>query len=115
MLANQSTASVMAARASCCPSAGVLEKLLFRGLRIKVGIDVGPVTTHISHVSARVQYRGRVLNRAGGCAEAEAAGHLAPAACLAAWQQHPMCAVAVSYCLDTLGHGWPHCYSVPPM
>ncbi|KAG2443396.1 hypothetical protein HXX76_001756 [Chlamydomonas incerta] len=35
-----------------------------RGLRVKVGLDVGPVTYSLTESSGRLSYRGRVMNRA---------------------------------------------------
>ncbi|KAG1676528.1 hypothetical protein FOA52_000071 [Chlamydomonas sp. UWO 241] len=40
------------------------ERVLFRGPRLKVGIDEGPVQADVSPVTGRMTYRGRVMNRA---------------------------------------------------
>jgi hypothetical protein len=39
-------------------------RALFRGPRIKIGIDVGKVQADVSPVTGRMVYRGRVMNRA---------------------------------------------------
>ncbi|KAG1669976.1 hypothetical protein FOA52_016237 [Chlamydomonas sp. UWO 241] len=39
-------------------------RVLFRGPRLKVGIDIGKVQADVSPVSGRMTYRGRVMNRA---------------------------------------------------
>ncbi|GFH17596.1 guanylate cyclase domain-containing protein, partial [Haematococcus lacustris] len=41
-----------------------VHKLLFRGLRVKVGIDYGPVHADLHAVTGRVTYRGKAMNRA---------------------------------------------------
>ncbi|GFH22495.1 guanylate cyclase domain-containing protein [Haematococcus lacustris] len=41
-----------------------VHKLLFRGLRVKVGIDYGPVNADLHAVTGRVTYRGKAMNRA---------------------------------------------------
>ncbi|KAL6755782.1 nucleotide cyclase [Haematococcus lacustris] len=41
-----------------------VHKLLFRGLRVKVGIDCGPLCADLHAVTGRVTYRGKVMNRA---------------------------------------------------
>ncbi|KAG1668573.1 hypothetical protein FOA52_007307 [Chlamydomonas sp. UWO 241] len=40
------------------------ERVLFRGPRLKVGIDEGMVQADVSPVTGRMTYRGRVMNRA---------------------------------------------------
>ncbi|KAJ9524753.1 hypothetical protein QJQ45_024359 [Haematococcus lacustris] len=41
-----------------------VHKLLFRGLRVKVGIDYGPLCADLHAVTGRVTYRGKAMNRA---------------------------------------------------
>ena len=38
--------------------------LLFRGLRLKCGVEMGNVLAEVGAVSGRMTYRGRVMNRA---------------------------------------------------
>ncbi|KAG1660713.1 hypothetical protein FOA52_014333 [Chlamydomonas sp. UWO 241] len=49
-------------------SSGIVQwprsRVLFRGPRIKIGIDVGKVQADVSPVTGRMTYRGRVMNRA---------------------------------------------------
>ncbi|GFR41358.1 hypothetical protein Agub_g2041, partial [Astrephomene gubernaculifera] len=47
-----------------------------RGLRVKVGLDVGPVTYSLTASSGRLSYRGRVMNRAARIAGKAAAGQV---------------------------------------
>ncbi|GIL99552.1 hypothetical protein Vretimale_4691, partial [Volvox reticuliferus] len=52
---------------------GMVRKVLMRGLRMRVGIDVGRLTESISPTSSVVVYRGKAMNRAariGGLASA---------------------------------------------
>eukprot|EP00798_Chlamydomonas_sp_ICE-L_P012495 gene12495-15709_t len=44
--------------------AEVATQLLFRGLRLKCGMDHGPLKSLISSASGRMEHRGRVMNRA---------------------------------------------------
>ncbi|KAG1667642.1 hypothetical protein FOA52_004669 [Chlamydomonas sp. UWO 241] len=46
------------------PTSPHTSRVLFRGPRIKIGIDVGKVQAEISPVTGRMTYRGRVMNRA---------------------------------------------------
>jgi class 3 adenylate cyclase len=39
-----------------------VQKMAMRGLRLKVGIATGPVMDYISPATARIMYRGRVMN-----------------------------------------------------
>ncbi|KAL6747219.1 hypothetical protein V8C86DRAFT_3148514 [Haematococcus lacustris] len=45
------------------------KRLLFRGPRLKVGVDVGRVHADINPVTGRMTYRGRVMNRAARIAD----------------------------------------------
>ncbi|KAG2446181.1 hypothetical protein HXX76_000774 [Chlamydomonas incerta] len=49
---------------------------LERGLRVKVGLDVGPVTYSLTESSGRLSYRGRVMNRAARIAGTASPGQL---------------------------------------
>jgi len=48
--------------------------VLMRGLRLKVGIDMGPATGMINPVTGRMDYKGRVLNRAARISAKAASG-----------------------------------------
>ncbi|KAG2440502.1 hypothetical protein HYH02_010380 [Chlamydomonas schloesseri] len=47
-----------------------------RGLRVKVGLDVGPVTYSLTESSGRLSYRGRVMNRAARIAGTASPGQV---------------------------------------
>ncbi|KAG2440503.1 hypothetical protein HYH02_010381 [Chlamydomonas schloesseri] len=49
---------------------------LERGLRVKVGLDVGPVTYSLTESSGRLSYRGRVMNRAARIAGTASPGQV---------------------------------------
>ncbi|KAG2440501.1 hypothetical protein HYH02_010379 [Chlamydomonas schloesseri] len=49
---------------------------LDRGLRVKVGLDVGPVTYSLTESSGRLSYRGRVMNRAARIAGTASPGQV---------------------------------------
>ncbi|KAG1678409.1 hypothetical protein FOA52_015176 [Chlamydomonas sp. UWO 241] len=49
-------------------------RLLFRGPRIKIGVDMGKVQADVSPVSGRMTYRGRVMNRAARISGKASAG-----------------------------------------
>uniref|UniRef100_A0A7S3R8N7 Guanylate cyclase domain-containing protein n=1 Tax=Dunaliella tertiolecta TaxID=3047 RepID=A0A7S3R8N7_DUNTE len=57
-----------------CPR--VHQVLLFRGLRIKVGIDWGPVKADLHAATARVTFRGRVMNRASRISDLAKSGEV---------------------------------------
>ncbi|KAF5841267.1 nucleotide cyclase, partial [Dunaliella salina] len=54
----------MASAASMIPLTELERVLVFRGLRMKVGIDWGAVKADLHAATARVTFRGRVMNRA---------------------------------------------------
>ncbi|GFH07853.1 guanylate cyclase domain-containing protein, partial [Haematococcus lacustris] len=43
--------------------------VLFRGPRLKVGVDVGRIHADVNPVTGRMTYRGRVMNRAARIAD----------------------------------------------
>ncbi|KAG1660556.1 hypothetical protein FOA52_002000 [Chlamydomonas sp. UWO 241] len=45
-------------------AAPMVGRVLFRGPRVKIGIDVGQVQADVSPVTGRMTYRGKVMNRA---------------------------------------------------
>jgi class 3 adenylate cyclase len=49
-----------------------------RGLRIKVGIATGEVMDYISPATARIMYRGRVMNWAARISHLASAGQVGP-------------------------------------
>ncbi|GIM07984.1 hypothetical protein Vretimale_11981, partial [Volvox reticuliferus] len=51
-------------------------RVLYRGLRLKIGIDVGPVKAEINAVTGRVSYRGKAMNRAARIAAKAPAGQV---------------------------------------
>jgi len=53
-----------------------VQQLVFRGLRLKCGIDYGPVRADIAPATARVTYRGRVMNRAARIASVAKSGQV---------------------------------------
>ncbi len=62
---------------------GMVRRVLMRGLRMRVGIDVGRLTESISPVSSTVVYRGRAMNRAARIGMLAGAGQILCSA--AAW------------------------------
>ncbi len=56
--------------------AGTTCNTLFRGLRLKIGIDVGRVHANVNHVTGRMAYRGRVMNRAARVVDKAPSGHV---------------------------------------
>ncbi|KAG2492217.1 hypothetical protein HYH03_009462 [Edaphochlamys debaryana] len=51
-------------------------KVLYRGLRIKVGIDVGHTSSALVEASGRLSYRGKAMNRASRITGLAAAGQV---------------------------------------
>jgi class 3 adenylate cyclase len=49
-----------------------------RGLRLKVGIDMGRVVDSVHPATGRMAYRGRVMNRAARIAAAASSGQVIP-------------------------------------
>ncbi len=52
------------------------DHVLFRGLRLKVGVDAGAADATIVPSTGRVDYRGRVMNRAARIAAKAQAGQV---------------------------------------
>ncbi len=50
--------------------------LLYRGPRLKTGIDVGPILTALNTVTGRMAYRGKVMNRAARVASIASSGQV---------------------------------------
>ncbi|KAG2490415.1 hypothetical protein HYH03_011215 [Edaphochlamys debaryana] len=50
--------------------------VLFRGLRVKAGIDYGPARAGLNGATGRLAYRGRVMNRAARVASRATAGQV---------------------------------------
>ncbi|GIL88278.1 hypothetical protein Vretifemale_16198 [Volvox reticuliferus] len=64
-------------RAFTLPRASAIRrKVLMRGLRLKVGIDVGLVADSINATTGRMAYRGRTMNRAARIASRALAGQV---------------------------------------
>ncbi|GFR47140.1 hypothetical protein Agub_g8830 [Astrephomene gubernaculifera] len=61
-----------------------VRELLFRGLRVKAGIDCGPSRAALNGATGRVAYRGRVMNRAARISSQATAGQVLCSR--AAWQ-----------------------------
>ncbi|KAG2426175.1 hypothetical protein HXX76_013156 [Chlamydomonas incerta] len=59
-------------------------KLLYRGLRVKVGMDIGHAVHALGATSARIEYRGKVMNRAARIAGFASTGQVCVSAGL--WQ-----------------------------
>jgi hypothetical protein len=58
-------------------SDGTLEqKVVTRGLRLKMGLDTGDVLGSVHPITGRVQYRGKVMNRAARIASAATSGQV---------------------------------------
>lgn len=51
-------------------------EVLFRGLRMKAGLDFGAVHATINAATGRVSYRGRVMNRASRIASSASSGQV---------------------------------------
>ncbi|GIL62432.1 hypothetical protein Vafri_16661 [Volvox africanus] len=54
----------------------VTREVLFRGLRLKAGLDYGAVHATINSATGRVSYRGRVMNRASRIASSASSGQV---------------------------------------
>lgn len=52
------------------------DMLLYRGLRLKLGIDVGQVSGEVHPLTGRMSYRGRVMNRAARIASVAGTGQV---------------------------------------
>jgi hypothetical protein len=52
--------------------------MAMRGLRLKVGISPGPVIDYISPATARIMYRGRVMNWAARISHLATGGQVGP-------------------------------------
>lgn len=73
-------------RSPCCrhfaqqnnedPTAEQQEVVLFRGLRLKTGMDVGHTKAEVNATTGRLAYRGRVMNRASRIAGAASTGQV---------------------------------------
>ncbi len=59
--------------------------VLFRGLRVKVGVDAGPVQALLSSATDRVDYQGRVMKHAALIAANAQAGRVWASA--SAWEE----------------------------
>ncbi|GIL44411.1 hypothetical protein Vafri_1891 [Volvox africanus] len=46
------------------PGGTIVREVLFRGLRVKAGVDCGPARASLNGATGRIAYRGRVMNRA---------------------------------------------------
>ncbi|GIM11275.1 hypothetical protein Vretimale_14798 [Volvox reticuliferus] len=46
------------------PGGTIVREVLFRGLRVKAGVDCGPARAALNGATGRIAYRGRVMNRA---------------------------------------------------
>jgi class 3 adenylate cyclase len=55
-----------------------VQKMAMRGLRLKVGISTGPVMDYISPATARIMYRGRVMNWAARISHLATGGQVGP-------------------------------------
>ncbi|KAL6764314.1 nucleotide cyclase [Haematococcus lacustris] len=77
-----------------------IHKLLFRGLRVKVGIDYGPLCADLHAVTGRVTYRGKAMNRAARICGSAKSGQVWASA--GAWHaaQHDL-----NNCVDSLSYG----------
>lgn len=58
------------------PTAEQQEVVLFRGLRLKTGMDVGHTKAEVNATTGRLAYRGRVMNRASRIAGAASTGQV---------------------------------------
>jgi hypothetical protein len=64
---------------------GTATKVCSRGLRLKVGIDMGRVVDSVHPATGRMAYRGRAMSRAARIASAASCGQVGPCrACLLA-------------------------------
>ncbi|GLI64664.1 hypothetical protein VaNZ11_007992 [Volvox africanus] len=79
--------------------------VLSRGLRIKVGIDVGSTTCDLNPGSGRLTYRGRVMNRASRIAGIAAAGQVLVSG--AVWEEVAAAVAASASASVTDGGGSP--------
>ncbi|EFJ44288.1 hypothetical protein VOLCADRAFT_95425 [Volvox carteri f. nagariensis] len=71
-----------------------VERVLFRGLRIKAGLDYGPVRAAVNAATGRLSYRGRVMNRAARIAGKATAGQ-SPYRQQQQRQQRPVAAISL--------------------
>jgi class 3 adenylate cyclase len=55
---------------------GTVSHVCSRGLRLKVGIDVGRVMDSVHAATGRMAYRGKVMNRAARIAFAASSGQV---------------------------------------
>ncbi len=55
---------------------GYRHRVLLRGLRLKVGVDVGPVRHALAPATGRVSYKGRAVTRAGRIAALASSGQV---------------------------------------
>jgi hypothetical protein len=78
--------------------------LMFRGLRLKAGVDAGPVSASVHAALARVTYRGRV-SHSWGCGGTGLGMHIST------WQQGPGGHALLYLCCACAGHEpcKPHC------
>ncbi|KAG1678413.1 hypothetical protein FOA52_015180 [Chlamydomonas sp. UWO 241] len=75
LLSHELCEEVLLHEPSCKGASTALQsRLLFRGPRIKIGIDMGQVQADVSPVSGRMTYRGRVMNRAARISGKASAG-----------------------------------------
>ncbi|KAG2446180.1 hypothetical protein HXX76_000773 [Chlamydomonas incerta] len=74
-----------------------------RGLRVKVGLDVGPVTYSLTESSGRLSYRGRVMNRAARIAGTASPGQVLCSGAVWAACEAGMAAVPLSVGGQLLG------------
>ncbi|KXZ51491.1 hypothetical protein GPECTOR_12g454 [Gonium pectorale] len=61
------------------PDGELVQTVLFRGLRVKAGLDYGPVQASLNAATGRLSYRGRVMNRAARIANSATSGQAASA------------------------------------
>ncbi len=71
-------ADVAASGANSCEATTTeaLVRKLFRGPRIKIGLDIGNVWASLNRLTGRVSYRGRVMNRTARIAEKAGSGQV---------------------------------------
>ncbi|GLI69051.1 hypothetical protein VaNZ11_013593 [Volvox africanus] len=83
---------------------GMVRKVLMRGLRMRVGIDVGRLTESISPTSSVMVYRGKAMNRAARIGGLASASQILCSA--AAWRDAcASTAVNVSLCINAVSLG----------
>lgn len=54
----------------------VASATVFRGPRLKTGIDIGPVVAQLHTITGRMTYRGKVMNRAARISAAASSGQV---------------------------------------